>query len=1264
MMRGGKVRRGFALVLAIALILAMMPAVALAETSQDTLPWPEAVGGVITLDGEGTYGTYPGTIVISEGVTIDGNGATVLSNISIQTDQPVTIRNIKSQPNLIDSDDNGTVRYSKKRGIIVTGVGNSSDGYYFDVTIEGCTFGNPADPKPPYRSIYMPENTASQRGSLIVRNCTFNEAIYNINLLRVENITIENNIFNIGGQSAVQYTVDASNKNNIKIRNNTFNGTGIALLATIAGGTFDGPDGHIGNVESNTFNGTRAVISVSDQNIETLTIPSSSGLSVSKVYFSAYSHNLRFKPAATGPWSPALEGRLVISGETGVTDAAELANAIVNAEDGDTIQLTGDIADIQEMQINKAITIDMNGFDISGNPSSYTAFKVVDGGNLALNNTSATQSQLLVGEGNEYEAYFEGIRMTAGGKATVGANVSIETGCPVFIVGDGTAGSAQLDVYGRLKVSDDLSDGDAYAAIQGNGTAGNGGTLINIYDGAEVVNEFTAPLYIPQDGVVNVSGGLITGKSSGIALKSGTLNITGGTISATGVAQVPEGWSNGINASGAAIQMESNSGYIGNMVINITGGTIISENGYALYEYIGGGTKTAVSGISLSGGYFSGAMGLSHDLGETQSEKISITGGYFSSDPSEYVPEESHVVTTGNWGGGKYGYMVVNADEVPLNEIVSASAKAYIGGDVDNNSELTVSVSGESIAVAGKVSAAVSKIIITYTRTDGATETVTISKVEGAFVQPDDITVADTTYSINISGLSIMPAGVAVISAPPIVAVGDDIAEEDQAVAQAAADAIKDEGVTAAGLAGAAAGQLVTDDGGVKAGNTVITADSQAVADALSESGLIVGEEQEVIIVAQTYMEIAVIGITTDESGVTTLRLDIEPMYNVVAVVVDQGAPVTSVETGGGGNAAVVSGGQSMRVTTPIVVSVPLPNNMEIDADNFFVEHISGSGTYYYKAEVKGSNPRIATFTVPNGFSVFTFMTDTRSATIDFGDGGVEYNLSNVGDAFPEPTRGGYAFTGWIFDGITGSYTSMTDELLTLLDGQTVTATAGWTAVIGRGTVTDTATEFDMIDTAPPIITSVKATPYGANGAILEVTAVDASEPLFYQWQVAGSWIDIPGATTARYDYTNLLANASYTVRVKVTDAFGNSAISQEVTFRTGAQAISGLPDSYSLHKGQSVSWPSAAGATWNYDEEYLSMKLEGDRVTFTAKKTGETAVVCTVGGTQHVIFITIYRTATIPQTGYSVNSLSYLLMGLSALSGMSALIGRKKRSR
>ncbi|NCB41496.1 MAG: S-layer homology domain-containing protein [Clostridia bacterium] len=316
----------------------------------------------------------------------------------------------------------------------------------------------------------------------------------------------------------------------------------------------------------------------------------------------------------------------------GVNTAAELGAAITTDTAIEIIQLTDNII-ITTCQIvsNEAITIDMNGFNISGNPDStapnHYAFKVLNGGELTLDNTSETPSEMRIGEGQADERMYRGIRIDRSGKATIKANVSVETGLPIMVYGNGIDGSAQLDVYGKLVVSVPYDSSSAYAAISGNGTSGYGGTIINIYSGAEIISEYGFAMYIPQYGEVNVFGGTITSTAGAIGIKSGSLNISGGTLTANGAATIPTtGYSNGINSSGCTIQIESNDAYSGNIVVNITGGTFRSINGYTIYEYLdSGNSDTEVDSISISGGSFQSGENLGDIMISEELNTLTVT---------------------------------------------------------------------------------------------------------------------------------------------------------------------------------------------------------------------------------------------------------------------------------------------------------------------------------------------------------------------------------------------------------------------------------------------------------------------------------------------------------------------------------------------------------------------------------------------------------------------------------------------------------------
>lgn len=111
----------------------------------------------------------------------------------------------------------------------------------------------------------------------------------------------------------------------------------------------------------------------------------------------------------------------------------------------------------------------------------------------------------------------------------------------------------------------------------------------------------------------------------------------------------------------------------------------------------------------------------------------------------------------------------------------------------------------------------------------------------------------------------------------------------------------------------------------------------------------------------------------------------------------------------------------------------------------------------------------------------------------------------------------------------------------------------------------------------------------------------------------------------------------------------------------SGSTAITGLPESYTLLVGQSVSWtPAPAGGSWSYDKALLAMTQDGDTYTFKALKEGKATATYTVDGVPHTVTITI-NSDRIPQTGDVGNPWAWALLATAALLGCAALVlGRK----
>ena len=305
-------------------------------------------------------------------------------------------------------------------------------------------------------------------------------------------------------------------------------------------------------------------------------------------------------------------------------DAAYLSNAIDRANDGDTVKLFTDIKLDETISFNKNLTIDLNGHDITYNPSKV-AFNFSD-------KTGNTKYKVEFKNSNDKLATITGeIDIIAKGntyEVTIGKNVKVYADNPLYFNGNGTKDSAVFNIYGTLKATDNTG----YAAIQGNGNPNNGGTTINIYEGAVIENKDNTAIYQPQIGDINIYGGEITANEV-IAMKVGKLNIYGGTFVSTGTLVNPAlGNNNGSEDTGAVISLTSNKGYPGDIEVNINGGKFIAEKSYALYEGISLDKKgnpvadnTNVTAINITGGYFKAGSESNVDLYIQNEKDIDLT---------------------------------------------------------------------------------------------------------------------------------------------------------------------------------------------------------------------------------------------------------------------------------------------------------------------------------------------------------------------------------------------------------------------------------------------------------------------------------------------------------------------------------------------------------------------------------------------------------------------------------------------------------------
>ena len=285
-----------------------------------------------------------------------------------------------------------------------------------------------------------------------------------------------------------------------------------------------------------------------------------------------------------------------VSYET-LSDAVDAAKV-----NGGTVELVADVVNSSSIGIanNEEVTVDLNGNDISFASNQYFA---VSGGTLTL-----------TGEGTvkEGDPYYGPIvidrEIMQGSPLTINVDegVTLEGSSGIF-VDYGKAYSAMnttINLKGNINAVRDREGYVGYAIyVQGKIKNTNNYPVINIYEGSEI-NSVGMGIYAAGYAEWNIYGGIINANETAIGIKSGKLNITGGTFTADGVNNIPTpAWGNGMIGSGSALQIESNDGYAQGMEINISGGEFISENAAAIYEYPDDAT-TSVIAFTITGGTF------------------------------------------------------------------------------------------------------------------------------------------------------------------------------------------------------------------------------------------------------------------------------------------------------------------------------------------------------------------------------------------------------------------------------------------------------------------------------------------------------------------------------------------------------------------------------------------------------------------------------------------------------------------------------------
>ncbi len=333
-----------------------------------------------------------------------------------------------------------------------------------------------------------------------------------------------------------------------------------------------------------------------------------------------------------------------------------------------TIDLNGHT--LTSTDTDEAILLNRTGSETS-TASYHKTFNLIDssengGGKLVVNPNA--KHAILLNNGSPKATYNDVI---------IGKGVTIEGGCV-----------SMLSDHSTLIVEGAINGGNNFA-IATNGNTVN--TNITIKDGAVLTSTGTA-MYLPGTGTTTIKeGAKITG-STGIYIKSATLNIEGGEITGNGEKKDYEYWDNGCHSTGDALVVD-NCGYPGGRpTVNVTGGTFTSTNADAIASYSYGDGNAPIDHF-VHGGYFSNEI--SEDLVEEGKVCVPATNkpGYYTIGGQIQIIHADNTIDS-------YDTLAEAISHVVADDTIRLMANISLNADINppsTNGTFTLDFNGHSI---------------------------------------------------------------------------------------------------------------------------------------------------------------------------------------------------------------------------------------------------------------------------------------------------------------------------------------------------------------------------------------------------------------------------------------------------------------------------------------------------------------------------------------------------------------------------------------
>lgn len=378
------------------------------------------------------------------------------------------------------------------------------------------------------------------------------------------------------------------------------------------------------------------------------------------------------------------------SARIGDTYYKTLEAALEAASTGNTVALLKDAHVASSISIAKAVTIDLQGKDISlSEDSTADLFTLASGANLTIKSTGdangtisvpTTTYNAVVNVGNNSTFTLESGKVI--GDYTVFAGKV--TGATINVNGGSIEGNYGITAYGTGTLNDviiNVTGGEikstSQAAISTNGGSDKGGVNLTV-TGGRIISEDGLGIYLPGiNGKTTINNGTITAKTAAVEIRAGSLELNGGTYTATANTFTCDPNGSGSTTEGAAIAIAQHTTKK-DITVTINNGTFVGVK--ALNESNPQNNDPAPQvNLSISNGNFNGEI-------TTADVHNFITGGYFTSDPTSYLSTSPKAYTVASNKAG-YSYMVTSQEPTKAPVIVKDDTDANLDSSITGDAK-------------------------------------------------------------------------------------------------------------------------------------------------------------------------------------------------------------------------------------------------------------------------------------------------------------------------------------------------------------------------------------------------------------------------------------------------------------------------------------------------------------------------------------------------------------------------------------------------